>query len=146
TLDEDKTKIMVAPSINCHDIINLWKILFKDAPSVMEFTVHSNSLCQTYEQALPVINIRDSRHEPRGKKCKLSELPIHSNLKIENNESTTNLHYRISGVATYILGHYFAYCRRLGGNWQGYNDLSIKPKPASVHSDVELHAVFYVLE
>ncbi|KAK0073854.1 hypothetical protein PV325_009109 [Microctonus aethiopoides] len=53
---------------------------------------------------------------------------------------------KISGVAAYISGHYFAYCRRLGGNWQVYNDLSIKPKSASVQTDVEAHAVYYVLE
>ncbi|CAD6223251.1 GSCOCG00011736001-RA-CDS [Cotesia congregata] len=196
---EDDMKIKVAPYINCHDnIIKLWKVLFEDVPSVIETTVCSNSLCQTYMQAFPVISVnhkiitrhgftalekaiefnhkiynvhcrfcckaiatrttvpkqyllieldvRDNKCGRKGKKCKLSELPIHLHLKLNDDKFKTNLHYRLSGVAAFSTGHYFAYCRRLGGNWQVYNDLSIKRESASVHTEVESHAVFYVLE
>ncbi|KAK0157339.1 hypothetical protein PV328_011093 [Microctonus aethiopoides] len=153
-LKEDSTKIKVAPFINCHDnIINLWKILFKDAPSVLESQVCSNSLCQTYEQALPAISVNHKIITQQGFTALEKALEFHHKIynvrcrfRYKGIATRFTVPQQISGVATYISGHYFANCRRLGGNWQIYNDLLIKPKSASVHTDVELHAVLYVLK
>lgn len=147
-IKEDVTKIMIAPRINCTDnIIKLWKILFEDAPSVIESTVCSSSLCQVFTRALPVVSanhsiisrqgftalekalqfyhkiynvrcrfcnkaiatrftvpkeylfieldIRDNSTIKKVKMCRLSDLPIHLNLKLNSDDgSEINLRYR----------------------------------------------------
>ncbi|CAH2084305.1 unnamed protein product [Euphydryas editha] len=91
------------------------------------------------------LDIRDN--QSKVKMCRLSELPIHLNLKLKNDDgSEAHLRYRLSGVVAYVTGHYLAYCRRVGGNWEMYNDLSTKPESASGHVKVEPHGAFYILE
>ncbi|XP_074109800.1 uncharacterized protein LOC141534375 [Cotesia typhae] len=93
------------------------------------------------------LDIRDNSTTKKVKMCRLSDLPIHLNLKLNSDDgSEINLRFRLSGVAAYVTGHYFAYCRRLGGNWVTYNDMSAKPESAPAHVDVQPHGAFYILE
>ncbi|XP_053595591.1 120.7 kDa protein in NOF-FB transposable element isoform X1 [Microplitis demolitor] len=92
------------------------------------------------------LDIRGNINASSGKRCKLSQFPIHLNLKITDNRSETTLSYRLSGVAAYRTGHYFAYCRRLSGSWQIYNNSSAKPESAALSTEVEPHGVYYILE
>lgn len=70
------------------------------------------------------------------KSCKLKELPT---------MLTLTKQYRLVGVVAAYPGHFVAYCRRLSGLWEQYNDLNTTVKSCSHNETISPIAAVYII-
>lgn len=74
--------------------------------------------------------------------CSLSDIPLQINLLEKS--------YKLRGCASFVppqsshgMGHYTAFCRRLDGTWENYDDLKDKEVCVKSLTNVYIHLVVY---
>lgn len=56
------------------------------------------------------------------------------------------LFLRLAGVIDLTSHHYTAYCRRLSGHWELYNDLLTKTDTSEATKEINPHGAIYILK
>lgn len=85
-----------------------------------------------------VLGSSDMPDQPRETDAALDQFPT----KITFGERD----YFLRGIVAHVPGHYFAYCRRVTGTWDLYNDTTKKPeRNITKDSRVRPHHALYTI-